>query len=234
VNTQPVAGLQVSVVHGLPSLQSSGAPPTQTAVASHASPVVQALPSLQSVPTGRTVGVHPVAAAQLSAVQTFPSSQLGGAPAVQAPPAHVSPTVHAFPSSQGFALFTWTHPVAGLHESSVQGLLSLQTVAAPGVQEPAAHRSPAVQAFPSSQAAVLFVWMQPVSRLQVSVVHGLLSLQFGPGPLLHVPPPHVSPTVQAFPSSHGFSLLTWTHPVAASHESSVQGLLSSQPAGAPL
>ena len=46
VNTQPLAGLHVSVVQTLPSLQLSAAPGTQLPP-EHASLVVQALPSLQ-------------------------------------------------------------------------------------------------------------------------------------------------------------------------------------------
>src|SRR5207245_2677313 len=61
--TQPVAGLQESVVHTLPSLQLGGGPPTQTPPA-HVSAVVQALPSLQ----GRVFGVPPTHAAAPSQV----------------------------------------------------------------------------------------------------------------------------------------------------------------------
>jgi hypothetical protein len=69
-------------------------------------------------------------------------------------------------------------------------------------------------------------------------VHGLLSLQFGAGPPLQVPPPHVSFVVQAFPSLHGAVLGVWTQPAGAPnpaglHESSVQGLLSLQLSGGP-
>jgi hypothetical protein len=42
--------------------------------------------------------------------------------------------------------------------------------------------------------------------LQVSSVHGLLSLHTTGVPGLQTPPPHVSPKVQAFPSVHGFVL----------------------------
>src|SRR3989442_1318617 len=52
--TQPVAELQESVVHTLPSSQLSAGPPTQTPLA-QTSAVVQALPSLQ----GAMVGVAP-------------------------------------------------------------------------------------------------------------------------------------------------------------------------------
>jgi len=44
--SQPVAGLQLSSVHGLSSSQVTAAPPTH-APPEHASPTVQAFPSLQ-------------------------------------------------------------------------------------------------------------------------------------------------------------------------------------------
>jgi hypothetical protein len=49
----------------------------------------------------------------------------------QLPAWHVSFCVHAFPSSQAFVLLVKTQPVAGLHESVVQTLPSLQTTPAP-------------------------------------------------------------------------------------------------------
>jgi hypothetical protein len=45
--------------------------------------------------------------------------------------------------------------------------------------------------------------MQPVAGLHASVVHTLLSSQFNGAPAWHVPPPQVSPVVQAFPSLQG-------------------------------
>jgi hypothetical protein len=103
------------------------------------------------------------------------------------------------------------------------------------LQVPPPHVSFVVQAFPSLHGAVLFVWTQPFAASQESSVHGLLSLQFGAGPPLQVPPPHVSFVVQAFPSLHGDVLLVWTQPFAGSQESSVHGLLSLQlGAGPPL
>jgi hypothetical protein len=72
----------------------------------------------------------------------------------------------------------YTQPVAGLHESVVQTLLSLQVTAAPAWHVPPPQLSPIVQALPSSHALVLFVWTHPVVGLQLSSVHGLLSLQF--------------------------------------------------------
>ena len=70
-----------------------------------------------------------------------------------------------------------------------------------------------MHALPSSQAKALLAWAQPDAGLQESVVHGLLSLQFGaPAPGWHVPFAQTSPNVQAFPSLHAFVLLVKTHP----------------------
>jgi hypothetical protein len=90
-----------------------------------------------------------------------------------------------------------------------------------------------VHAFPSLHGAVLLVCTQPEVGLQESSVQGLLSLQFGAGPPLQVPPPHLSFVVQAFPSLHGLVLFVWTQPEAGSHESVVQALPSSQPSAGP-
>jgi hypothetical protein len=67
-----------------------------------------------------------------------------------------------------------TQPVAGLHESSVQGLLSLQVTAVPGWQEPLAHTSPVVHALLSVHVAVLFTPQVPLP-LHTSLVQGLPS-----------------------------------------------------------
>jgi hypothetical protein len=138
-------------------------------------------------------------------VQGLLSLQTIAVPA-QVPPLHVSLAVHAFPSSHEAVLFVYTHPVEGLHESSVQTLLSSQTTGVPGLHTPPPQVSPVVQAFPSSHGLVLFTKTQPVAGLQLSLVHTLLSLQTTGVPGLHTPPPHVSPKVQAFPSLHGFVL----------------------------
>jgi hypothetical protein len=49
-----------------------------------------------------------------------------------------------------------TQPVAGLHVSDVQALLSLQSRAPPPTHAPPEQASPIVQALPSSHAAALF------------------------------------------------------------------------------
>src|SRR5436189_16643 len=91
---------------------------------------------------------------QVSSVQTLLSLLTRAGPPVQTPAVlHVSFVVHASPSLQlrpGTGVYT--QPVAGLHVSSVQTLLSLHTRAGPPVQIPVVlHVSLVVQASPSSQ-----------------------------------------------------------------------------------
>lgn len=88
---------------------------------------------------------------------------------------------------------------------SVHGLLSLHTTAVPP-HDPPEHVSFDVHALPSLHGRLLFVKTQPVAGLQVSVVHGLLSLQV---------------------------IETCVHPVAGLHESVVQALLSLQLVAVP-
>jgi hypothetical protein len=230
VNTQPVAGLHVSVVHALLSLQTTAAPAWQTPPP-HVSPAVQALPSLHAAVL--FVNTQPVAGLQLSVVHGLLSLHTTAVPALQTPPPHVSPAVQALPSLHAAVLFVKTQPVAGLQLSVVHGLLSLHTTAVPGLHRPPPHVSPAVQALPSLHAAVLFVKTHPVAGLQLSVVHALLSLHTTAVPGLQVPPPHVSPDVQALPSLQAFVLLANTQPVAGLQVSVVHGLLSLHTTAAP-
>src|SRR5439155_1345728 len=179
-------------------------PPLQT------SPPVQLFPSEQGA--ALLVWAQPVAELQVSSVHTFPSSQLSAGPPAHTPPLHASFVVHTLPSSQGAVLFVWTQPVAGLQVSSVHTFPSSQLGAAPPTHLPPLHPSLTVEAVPSSQGAVLFVWTHPVVGLQVSSVQGLPSLQFSGVPGWHVPPLHTSPAVQALPSEHGAVLFVWTQP----------------------
>jgi len=190
------------------------------------SPVVQALPSSQWALL--FVWTQPHSGIQESSVQTLPSLQLRGLPATHVPPEQTSLTVQALPSLQGAVLLVKTHPVAGAQVSSVHGLLSLHTSAAPPTQTPAEQVSLVVQALPSLQGAVLLVKTHPVAGAQVSSVHGLLSLHTSAAPPTHTPAEQVSFVVQALPSLHGAVLLVKTHPVAGAQESSVQTLLSLQ------
>ena len=173
-------------------------PPWQTSL-------VQALPSLQEAALFEWA--QPLAGLQLSSVHTFPSSQLGAAPPTHAPPEQVSGVVQALPSLQEAVLFEWVQPVAGLQLSSVQTFPSSQLGAAPPTHAPAEQVSPVVHALSSLQALVLFVCVQPVVSLQLSVVQGLLSSQLGALPPVQTPAWQVSPVVQALPSLQVFALL---------------------------
>ena len=91
------------------------------------SPTVHALPSSQSFVL--FVKTHnPFAALHESVVHTLPSLQTIAVP-VHTPPEQTSPVVHRLPSLQAAVLAVCTQPEAGLHESSVHGLLSLQSTA---------------------------------------------------------------------------------------------------------
>ena len=93
----PETGSQESFVHEFPSSQ-LGAVPAAHAPAWQVSAPLQALPSLQPVPSATAVFRQPAAGSQESAVHGFPSLQLRGGPAVQLPAWQVSAPLHAFPS----------------------------------------------------------------------------------------------------------------------------------------
>src|SRR5436305_187463 len=100
--TRPVAGLQGSSVQTFPSSQPGAGPPLQVPPP-QVSAVVQGLPSSQG--SVLPPWTQPAAGSHESSVQRFPSSQLGGGPPVQVPPAQVSEVVQALPSLQGALLF---------------------------------------------------------------------------------------------------------------------------------
>jgi hypothetical protein len=110
----------------------------------------------------------------------------------------------------------------------VQALSSLQSTALPAWQTPFSQLSPVVHALPSLHEAVLLLFTQPKSGLQLSSVQPLPSSQFRAEPPTHEPPAQASPVVQALPSLHGSVLLACTQPLAGLQESSVQALRSSQ------
>ena len=189
--------MQVSSVQPLPSLQVTAVPAPQVPPA-HLSPVVQALPSSHTAVL--LVCWQPAKGSQVSVVHRLVSLQFRLPPPAQRPAVQVSPVVQALPSSQVPVLGVLTQPVRALHESVVQELLSLQLMAVPATQTPAAHLSLAVQALLSSQGAVLLAWAQPVLGLQESVVHRLVSSQDTVVPPPQAPAEHFSPVVQALPS----------------------------------
>jgi len=95
---------------------------------------------------------HPVDGLQESVVHTFPSLQSSIPPPTHAPPEQVSVVVHAFPSSQLAVLFAFTHPVDGLHESSVHTFPSLHINGVPPWQVPDTQVSVPLHTFPSSHS----------------------------------------------------------------------------------
>jgi hypothetical protein len=197
--TQPAVASQLSVVHGLPSLQLALAPgmhalPLQT------SPMVHTLPSLQGL--ALLAEVQPPWASQVSVVHALPSSQMAGTAATQSPPAHFSPVVQFEPSSHGPVPLTYTHPALASHASVVHGLLSLQGSALPPTHAPLLQASPTVHALPSLQPLVVApLAVQPLPGAQPSRVQPLPSSQtVGVAPP-HSPATHVSPVVHALPSS---------------------------------
>ena len=123
VNTQPVLGLQLSVVQPLVSSQTV-ALPGRHAPDWHKSLVVQRFPSLH-VLASSAVARQPVLGSQLSLVHGFLSSQVTGLP-THLPLLHSSPAVQALPSSQVPVVGgCWQLPAMQL--SYVHGRLSLQT-----------------------------------------------------------------------------------------------------------
>jgi hypothetical protein len=163
----------------------------------------------------------------------LPSSAFSAAPPTQAPAAQESAVVHASPSSQEAVLFVLTAPVAGSQLSSVQMLPSSALSGAPPTQTPPPQVSAVVQASPSSQAAVLFVFTTPVAGSQLSSVQTFPSSAFSAAPPTQTPAAQESAVVQASPSSQEAALLVLTAPVAGSQLSSVQTFPSSTTRGAP-
>jgi hypothetical protein len=192
---------------------------------------VQGFPSLHG--SLLLANTHPVAGRHISVVQALPSLHNGGAPPAQLPAEHMSVVVQAFPSVQADTLFTYSQPVAGLQESSVQTLPSLQTGGGPLTQTPAEHVSPVVHAFPSLHGSLLFVNTQPVVGLHVSVVQRIPSSQTSGAPPAQAPPAQVSLVVHASPSLHGLALFTLRQPKSGSQLSSVQTFPSTQLGAGP-
>jgi hypothetical protein len=222
--------LQASSVHAFWSLQTKDGVPTHAPFTQES--VVHALPSEHAFAL-LLVNTQPVPELHVSVVHGLLSLQTSGEPGWQDPPAHTSPVVQAFPSEHDAVLFVKTHPVVELQVSVVQTLLSLQVTGVPARHVPLRQASPVVHALPSEQLPVLLVNTQPVAGLQLSVVQGLLSSQTTGVPGWHVPPLHMSPVVQAFPSEQETVLLVNTHPVAVLQVSVVHGLLSLHVNGVP-
>ena len=112
VKTHPVAGLQLSAVHALPSSQVRGAPGRQRP-STQPSPTVQASPSLQGISAlvpAQTPRVH--VSVMVQGLWSSHAPPLVPLPERQAPPLQWSLAVQALPSSQGtvFAVPGWHVP----------------------------------------------------------------------------------------------------------------------------
>jgi len=204
---QPRNLSQKSDVQAIPSSQFTGA--IWHAPAAQSSIPLQALPSEHVVPSGATVWEHPVTVLHESIVQGLWSSQSMGCP-WQTAPKHMSPPVHAVPSLQNYGpAEKCVHPVPTVHESRVQEL-------------------------PSLHCEESGMCWQPSTLSQKSDVHGMESSQFT-GATWQTPAAQSSIPLHALPSEHvvpsGDAILE--QPVAALHESVVQGLWSSQLTGVP-
>jgi hypothetical protein len=131
--------------------------------------------------------------------------------------------VQALSSLHGRVLLLLKQPVAGVHPSSVQTLLSLQLGAGPPTQVPPLHASFVVHALPSLHGVLLLTVTQPMDGLQLSSVQPLASSQTVGPPGWQLPPEHTSPSVHAFASLQTSLLGAFTHdPNGATQLSSVQ------------
>jgi hypothetical protein len=179
VFTHPLMALQESVVHASLSLQLSGVPAVQVPLWQVSAPL-QTLPSVHDVPFVTFVFTQPVDVLQVSVVQAFESLQLSGVPLVQVPLWQVSAPLQTLPSLHDapFATGVCTQPVLGLHVSMVQTFESLQLSGVPAVQVPLWQVSVPLHTVLSAHAVPLTTGVNThVPAGQVSVVHGLLSLQ---------------------------------------------------------
>jgi hypothetical protein len=206
---------------------------------------VQALPSLQAL-VSSGVKTQPLPPLQVSSVHDKPSLQLKLPEPIQAPLlSQASVGVHKLLSVQ-LAPFRVALPglvqvpVLVLQLSKVHGLLSLQLLLVVKVQLPPTHLSTSVQALPSLQVLLSsLAKAQPVRALQLSSVHGLLSLHANaPLPIQAPLALHVSVGVhrllslQALPLRLLLPALLQT-PVVVAQESTVHGLPSLQFLGEP-
>jgi hypothetical protein len=238
---------QASSVQGSPSSQSTeveqirqveeGVPVQRPAW--QASAVVQESPSEQAAPSFPAEWVHsPVVGSHPSVVHGFRSSQASGVPERQLPAWQLSMPLQGLPSEHEVPAGTgaWAQPLTASQVSAVQGFASSHTGGVPGWQAPARQVSRPLHTVASSHGvpSVTGACAHPFG-LQVSVVHGLLSLQsafevqetqLGTVWPVHWPLWQASPVVQLLPSSQAvpFGWLLWTQlPVVGSHESAVQG-----------
>jgi hypothetical protein len=148
----------------------------------------------------------------VSFVQGFPSSQVSGVPAVQAPRRQTSFPLQTVLSGQGVPSVTglvW-QPSTGWQVSLVQAFPSLQVRAGPGVQTPPWQDSAPLQTLLSRQGVPLGTGgaRQPATGSQLLVVQGLLSVHVSGVPATQVPPWQVSVPLHTVASAHEVPLGT--------------------------
>src|SRR5215831_15042575 len=174
-----------------------------------ASPVVQALLSLQVVPFG-AAGFEqtPVVGAQVPATWHWSEAvQTLAVPPVQTPAWQASPVVQALPSLHVVPLVAF-----GFEQTPVGGPKvpatwhwsdAVQTLAVPPVQAPAWQASPVVQALPSLHVVPLVAFgfeQTPVAGSQVPATwHWSDAVQTLAVPPVQTPAWQASPVVQALP-----------------------------------
>lgn len=212
---QPAPGMQNSTpLQMLPSLHCTGEPATQPKPAEHvstplhtspslqlrtpvgvhvppvqASPVVQALSSVQITPETFVPWLQPVASEQASFVQTLPSSHLPETVPTHAPDTHWSTPVQKRPSLQTTPLNpVCVQPRIPAQASAVHGLPSSQKSFSCPVQTVPTQRSTAVHGSPSSHVPGNAACVQPDFGSQASVVQAFKSSQSGVAvPARHTP-----------------------------------------------
>jgi hypothetical protein len=176
----------------------------------HASPVVQALPSLQAVPSALLgLGQTPVDVLHVPAVWHWSRAvQVTGLAPVQTPATQVSVWVQALPSLQAVPsalLGLEQTPVDVLHVPAVwHWSRAVQVTGLAPVQVPATQVSDWVQALPSLQAVpsvLLGLEQTPVEVLHVPAVwHWSRAVQVTGLAPVQTPATQVSDWVQALPS----------------------------------
>jgi hypothetical protein len=218
VAVHPVEGLQLSVVHTFPSLQTSAVPAAHTPAWQVSAPL-QTFPSEHAVPFATGAVAHPVAGTHESVVHGLASLQTSAVPAVHVPLWQVSAPLQRLVSAHEvpFARTALVHtPEAQV--SVVHGFESLQSAAVTHEAQPA-----------------MGVCWQPLTELHESVVQASLSLQLSAVPAAQLPLWQVSDPLQTFASAHAVPFVTGVvvHPKDGLQPSVVQTLPSLQTSAVP-
>ena len=194
-----------SAVQGSVSAHDRTAPDVHDPPA-HWSPVVQYAPSSHDVPSESGDATQPPAASLHTPALhgSVSEEQSGAAPPPHTPAKHASPTLQARPSPQPVPSATGTAkqaPAPSSHVPTLHGSPNVeQSVGTPPPQTPEAHASPALQNSPSSHdvpSATGTATHAPPGSSHVPVLQpSVRPEQSRSAAPPHMPPAHVSPTVQ--------------------------------------